>query len=491
MYHFRLAIVSVLLTMVGNFALAQDAKRTAEQIEKAKPQDKFFKAIESGKSKLLFDLLAPKLREKLDEPVIDAWIAILNKELGAYEGLSWTDFNTSVELVNGKKIQQASGMFLFEKDKVDAKFVYQDGKLINFKVEPRTVGKGWSHRPSTTKLYEDRAIAFLKELANGDIQATYAMTHEALQKEITLKQLQDIRTLVDEKVGRLKTWKIERVEVNTDKLYSLTIFVDMKFEKAKQVGIVKFQFGQLRGHITAFNLAAEGEFADDKHDEATAFFKAIGKNDHNAAMAEIHSSIQKNVDPPVFKAWVNAIQGVLGEYKSADNDFDYKVAYNKGNKLRTGQGKLLFEKGKADAEFRCYGGELAAFKLKTELLPDGWFKGPQEDPFYKDKAAGFLKSLTGQQPAAAFELMHPSLREKISVEQFQKGFGKFTAAHGAVKSIKYTGEKYDDTKGQILVVEFGTEFGNGGKSVASVVFRFIGLKGHILAFDIKPPKADA
>ena len=97
MYHFRLAIVSVLLTMVGNFALAQDAKRTAEQIEKAKPQDKFFKAIESGKSKLLFDLLAPKLREKLDEPVIDAWIAILNKELGAYEGLSWTDFNTSVE----------------------------------------------------------------------------------------------------------------------------------------------------------------------------------------------------------------------------------------------------------------------------------------------------------------------------------------------------------------------------------------------------------
>ena len=49
----------------------------------------------------------------------------------------------------------------------------------------------------------------------------------------------------------------------------------MKFEKAKQVGIVKFQFGQLRGHITAFNLAAEGEFADDKHDEATAFLKQL------------------------------------------------------------------------------------------------------------------------------------------------------------------------------------------------------------------------
>ena len=141
-------------------------------------------------------------------------------------------------------------------------------------------------------------------------------------------------------------------------------------------------------------------------------------------MAEIHSSIQKNVDLPSsklgstqFKAsWASTSRPIMTSTTKSPTtkEINYELA----------QGKLLFEKGKADAEFRCYGGELAAFKLKTELLPDGWFKGPQEDPFYKDKAAGFLKSLTGQQPAAAFELMHPSLREKISVEQFQKGSGK-------------------------------------------------------------------
>ncbi|MFT5524964.1 MAG: hypothetical protein ACI9HK_002928 [Pirellulaceae bacterium] len=494
----RLTIVAVLLTILDGVASAQDepvaaqksaVKPSAAQIEKAKPQDKFFRAIETGNTKFVLDLLDPELREKLDDPVVDAWVAVLKKDLGDYKGLSWTDFKTSVNYVDGKKIQEARGMFLFENDKVDAEFTYRDGKLVKFNVHPRTIGKTWSHRPSTTKLYEERAISFVKELANGDVDAAFGLMHESLQKQMSLEQLKGVRRLVDQKVGRLKAAKIERVEVEIDKTYKLTIFLELDFENVKQFGTVGFQFTNLRGYLTSFNLAAEAEFDDEKHDEAVAFFTAVGRNDHNAALAELHTKLQKEIDPPVFHAWVNAIHEVLGEYKSANNEFEYKVAYNNGIKFRTGKGALTFEKGSANAQFQCYNREIAAFKLNSELLEDGWFKGPKDDPFYKDKASGFLTALTGPQPADAFEMMHPALLQQTSLEKFQKGFGNFTAAHGALKSLKYSSEKFDDTNGHSLVVEFETEFVNGGKSTAFVLFRFIGLKAHILAFDIKSPQA--
>ena len=84
-----LLAVMLLTGIITNVTIAED--KTAEQIAQAKVQDRFFKAIESGDCEVLLSILDPGLREKMDKPVVDAWIKELNRILGKYKGLEVTN----------------------------------------------------------------------------------------------------------------------------------------------------------------------------------------------------------------------------------------------------------------------------------------------------------------------------------------------------------------------------------------------------------------
>jgi hypothetical protein len=86
-------------------------------------------------------------------------------------------------------------------------------------------------------------------------EAAHQMTHENFRKEFPPEKLKDTIAKVREEAGKLKsvTYKSERF-VAKPKDQTLTVFFNVKGEKAELPGKVEFQFSGLKGHIIGFEV---------------------------------------------------------------------------------------------------------------------------------------------------------------------------------------------------------------------------------------------
>lgn len=214
------------------------------------------------------------------------------------------------------------------------------------------------------------------------------------------------------------------------------------------------------------------------------FFKAVDSGDVSKVMAEFHPILRKEVDEPVIAAWVKAINEHCGKFKGLQEDtWTEEKQDSNGVTVRTTKGVANFEKGQVPVDLDFAQGDVVKFYVGTELLPADWFKGPASNELYREQAEKLIRLLLTDQPDEAFAMMFENLQEQMPLEKLRPLTARISKNAGPVKVVRFKSDQ--NLQGDVfkLKVLFDVEC-EKASTVATVVFIFKDMKGHILAFDL-------
>jgi len=212
------------------------------------------------------------------------------------------------------------------------------------------------------------------------------------------------------------------------------------------------------------------------------FFSAVDTGDGAKVMAKFHPVLRKEVDEPLITAWAKAINEHCGKFKGLDDDTWTKSAQD-ANGVTATKGKVNFEKATVEAELDFAQGKIVKFFVGTKPFPVDWFKGPASTDLYRRQAEKLIRLMLANKPAMAFAMMHPSLQEDMPLDKLTKVCDGIAKNAGAVKLVQFKADQA--LQGGIfkLKILFDVEC-EKAKTVATVVFVFNDMKGHITAFDL-------
>jgi hypothetical protein len=217
-------------------------------------QEKFFQAVLSGDPKQVTALFHPALRDEVDEPVLAVWMKAVKDNLGAFQGLNKTDFNTSSKIEGGATIGESKGTVSFEKGQAQSELKTRDGQIVAFHVTSDKLGGDWFKGPTDTTLYRQRGKECLTYLLGDKCEDAFKMMHENLQKKVPLDQLKAMMADFTGKAGKAKTVTYQSETLEPGGTLTLKVVYKVECEKANPTGTVEFQFDGLKGHLVAFNL---------------------------------------------------------------------------------------------------------------------------------------------------------------------------------------------------------------------------------------------
>ena len=213
------------------------------------------------------------------------------------------------------------------------------------------------------------------------------------------------------------------------------------------------------------------------------FFAAVLSDDPSKVTAMFHPALNEEVDQPVLAAWMSSFKKNLGSFQGlSKTDFNTSTKYEDGQKITESSGTVNFEKGQANAELVFVDGKLAKFLVKSDKLPDNWFVGPLGTELYQKRGKEFLTHFMSNQPDQAFAMMHPALQKKLPLEKLKELVDQNCSKAGNLQAVNYVSENYDPDE-RILVVRYDLECENA-KAKPTVKFEFVGLKGHLIAFNL-------
>lgn len=217
-------------------------------------QDKFFQAVLSGDPNQVMAQFDPALCELVDEPVLAAWMTAVKANLGAFQGLSKTDFDTSTKVEGGVTLTESKGTVNFEKGQAQSELKIRNGKIIKFHVTSDKIQDGWFKGPASTGLYRQRGQDFLTFFLTDKVDDAFKMMHKNLQAKLPMDKLKTMMADFVKTAGKLKTITYSSEDLIPGDIYTLKVVYKVECEKQKPTGTIKFQFDGMKGHLTAFNL---------------------------------------------------------------------------------------------------------------------------------------------------------------------------------------------------------------------------------------------
>jgi hypothetical protein len=225
----------------------------------SKHQERFFTAVASGDAQQVIALFHPALKEEVDEPVLALWMSRVRSDLGAFKGLSLTNFNTSSKFDNGASLVESKGTVEFEHGSAKSELVFRDGQLVKWLVTSDKIPADWINGPLDSKLYRQRGETFISYFLQGKPDAAFAVMHPALQKAVPLDQLKAMVERVNEGAGPMKSVTFLSDRFDTSATPTLKIFYKIECEKDQSTAEVDFQFEGLKGGLVLFNLSVKEE----------------------------------------------------------------------------------------------------------------------------------------------------------------------------------------------------------------------------------------
>jgi len=245
---FLVLIVGVVLLMVWAHSKSGEEMRS------------FFNAVASEDPQQFYGLVGSDLRAEMDEPVTRMWMAMLNDKLGAFQGVSATDFHTESKSVEAGWLVETKGAANFEKGAAQVRLTLLDGRVVGFEIESDNLrGRDWLKFDDAAKaFYFKRAETFLKTLAAGEAEAALQMMHPELRKQISADRISTGMSNFRKQYGAVKEIRLldaKRLEDPAD--ISLLLVMQVVCEKQTAPAFVRFDFDKARGHLLAFRLPGE------------------------------------------------------------------------------------------------------------------------------------------------------------------------------------------------------------------------------------------
>ena len=199
----------------------------------------------------------PALREKIDPPILEAWMQEVRGKLGKFQGLSKTDFSTSTKYQGGTKLTESKGTVNFEHGTAQSELEFQDDQLISFFIRSDKIRDDWFKGPADATLYRERGQKFLTHFLNGEGEQAFSMMHEALQKQMPLAKFNTLMAGITAKAGKLQSITHTEDRFDTSEGQRLKVFYLVECANARTTAQVDFQFVGLKGHLVAFDLTGE------------------------------------------------------------------------------------------------------------------------------------------------------------------------------------------------------------------------------------------
>lgn len=223
-------------------------------------QEKFFAAVNAGDAQAVINLMHPALREQVDEPVLAEWLKAVNANLGKYQGLSATDFNSETKYENGVKTSLSKGAVNFEKGTAKSELKFQDDLLVAFDVTSDKIAPDWFKGPGKTDLYQQQGKKFIELALGGQADKAFEMEHKVIQEQMPLEKFQAVTGRIAKAMGKVKSVEYSSDSATgKDSQISLDILYQVKCEKKTFPAKVRFQFVGLKGHLVAFDLTGDAE----------------------------------------------------------------------------------------------------------------------------------------------------------------------------------------------------------------------------------------
>lgn len=220
-------------------------------------QNEFFTAVGSGDPQQALNLMHPALRAEIDPPVLAAWMKEVQTKLGDYQGISATEFSTSTRYENGRQVTQCQGNVLFTHGTATSELVFHDGQLTRFQIESPQIPKRWFQGPEDTSIYQEHGRQFLTAFFSNKSDVAFGLMHEALQEAMPKERLVELTGKLTEALGALQSIDYTKDEFTTGDDESLVIYFKVIGEKDSTTASTRFQFIGMKGHMTAFDMAAE------------------------------------------------------------------------------------------------------------------------------------------------------------------------------------------------------------------------------------------
>ena len=145
--------------------------------------EEFFAAVESNNPRKVTKLCSSDAKDKIDEPVLGAFMRSFNERFGKFESTDVFNFETSTEYRDGTWFKTVRAVANFTKGSADCKLVYRGNKLIEFSVNPEDESFNWLKDGLTdTVQYEKESKQLIGHLLDGDVDKFRATLPERFRE---------------------------------------------------------------------------------------------------------------------------------------------------------------------------------------------------------------------------------------------------------------------------------------------------------------------
>lgn len=223
------------------------------------------------------------------------------------------------------------------------------------------------------------------------------------------------------------------------------------------------------------------------------FFAVVATNDAEAFLLASDPRMRNEVDAPLLKQWMQALNDRLGPYQGLDpTDFHSSTRFEGGSRIVETKGTVLFESGKAYSELSYVDDKLAHFHVTSDRMEDSWFREPDDTTIYRSQAETFYAELVNNNIDAAYDTFSDQLKQTVSIDQFRTLAKKIQQGLGSEPTVRYVDDEFLDSPvdGQRLVVRY-TLAGSEATYHADVVFVFDGLTARLTEFNAFPDSTES
>ncbi|MCM2373113.1 hypothetical protein [Aporhodopirellula aestuarii] len=211
-----------------------------------------FETIVAEDPEAFLDLCDPTLRTEVDAPVMLAWMKEVNAVMGECQFESGTNFNIHYDGSPGKSVVTTSGEMTFENGVASSEFVFQNDKLIKFKINPDKLGNDWFTGPASDELYRERTKEFFTQLLERNYEKMKPLMHESFIEVANDEVLDGIVDKVDVWLGENPTVMITEVENRISEDEGLIVHALLEGSEGTADASATFKFDGMKGTVLSF-----------------------------------------------------------------------------------------------------------------------------------------------------------------------------------------------------------------------------------------------
>ncbi|KLU05750.1 hypothetical protein RISK_002382 [Rhodopirellula islandica] len=226
-----------------------------------------FESIVAEDADAFLDLCEPSLREKVDAPVMLAWMKEINAVMGECKFETGSNFKINFEGSPGQTLVTTSGDMVFANGVANSEFVFQNDQLITFKIEPDKLNDDWFTGPASDALYRERTESFFNKLLEQDFEALKPLMHDSFIEIATDDLWSQAVDRTDTWLGKNATVTITDVDNRISEDEGLIVNALLAGDAGQANASTTIKFEGMRGSILSFAINRVKEPSEEAADE--------------------------------------------------------------------------------------------------------------------------------------------------------------------------------------------------------------------------------